>query len=250
MSVAEAPDVRLVVQALEKLRQLQLDASGNIRINLSADDVGLARDDTLSRIQDTYRYEYPSGTGYQYVGVVRTVAIVKPGYAEAWTESYDLDTAVSSTDYTDVKTVLFRPWYLSAQHFYIRMWVKVRFDSDATVYVRVLRGSETLWETSYTGSAGDEATLFCTKRVEWKDTYVQDLKLQAKVSTTGEQVTILGWTIDFGPDKPFIPIYEAIGSPGSAPPPRGVYLLGLDTDNNVARPVALDSAGRLRCVLA
>jgi len=40
------------------------------------------------------------------------------------------------------------------------------------------------------------------------------------------------------------------GVPGSSPPGKGVYLLGLDTDNNVARPVALDSAGRLRCVLA
>jgi len=39
------------------------------------------------------------------------------------------------------------------------------------------------------------------------------------------------------------------GSPGSSPPPKGVYLLGLDTDNNVVRPVAVDPSGKVRLVL-
>ena len=46
-----------------------------------------------------------------------------------------------------------------------------------------------------------------------------------------------------------VPLSSISAAPGSQAPSRGVLLLGLDTVNNVVRPIAVDSEGRARAVL-
>ena len=252
----EYVNVKLAVQALKNLTKLQFDTNNNLKINIASseilvptdiqgDTVGLAKDETIERTQDTFTYDYPSGAGSGYITTTRPIPIVKPGYSEVWPETYTLNKTVTSTDYTDVKAIVFRPWYINVHHLYIRMWVTVKFDTDATVYIRVFRGNDIIWEFSSAGTQGESKTFFQTVRIDWKDDYVQDIKLQAKVSASGEQVTIEKWIVHFGPDKPFIPIYDTIGTPGSPPPSKGLVLLGYDADNNAVRRVRVTQDGKV-----
>ena len=61
MSV-EYVDVKLVVNVLKNLQKLSYDASNNLKVNISADNVGLAKDTTLQSQLPRRIYGYTGTT--------------------------------------------------------------------------------------------------------------------------------------------------------------------------------------------